>query len=297
MQQPTTRRRFLRETAMLAAAAAAVRGAGGAADGESAAMPTITLGKLTVSRLILGSNPFFGFSHGNPQASGKVMRAYYTPERVMAVMDAAAERGITAVWTPCYDRWIRLWDAYRKKGGKLKVWIGQPDNYKHMIDHINACAAHGGRAVCIQGVCIDRALSQGKVDLVRSWLERIKELGLPAGMATHKPTTHLLAEEKSLPADFYHQCLYQPENYSDACRRKALATVAKLDKPVVAYKVLAAGRLAPRQAYAHVLKRLKPKDGLCVGMFPKGDADQVAENATLIAGLSGRRRAGETRSA
>jgi hypothetical protein len=64
-----TRRAFLRETALVGAAAAAMR----AADGADAAaprpgtLPAIRLGKLDVSRLILGSNPFFGFA---PQGGG-----------------------------------------------------------------------------------------------------------------------------------------------------------------------------------------------------------------------------------
>jgi hypothetical protein len=299
MQDVRTRREFLKESAMIAAAVAGMRAADGAAASERAAtdkaktadkMPTIKLGKVKVSRLILGSNPFFGFDHGNPQASGKEMREWYTEERIMAVMDQAAEHGINAVWTPSYDHWIRVWNKYRQRGGKLKIWIGQPDNFDQMKQHITACAKNGSKAICIQGACVDRAFGEGRHGLVREWLELVKSFGLPAGIATHRPETHLVAEEKKLPTDFYHQCLYQPENYSPKCRDQALATVAKLDKPVVAYKVLAAGRLDPKKAFAHVFKRLKPKDGICVGMFPKKDADQVEENAGLARKLTPRKR-------
>ncbi len=281
------RRKFLKDMVLIGAAASAVRNA----DGDEAkkapdTMPTITLGKVKVSRLILGSNPFFGFAHGNPQASEDEMRKWYTDERVMAVMDEAAERGINAVWTPSYDRWIRLWNAYRKKGGKLKTWIGQPDKFDRMKQHITACAKNGGKAICIQGECVDRAFRDKKHDLVRQWLDLIHSFGLPAGIATHRPTTHLIAEEKKLPTDFYHQCLYQPDKYSPKDREQALATIRKLSKPVIAFKVLAAGRLDPKKAFAHLLKQLKPKDGLCVGMLPNKNPDQVAENASMIARLS-----------
>ena len=285
MDRDTTRRRFLNQAAA-GAAAAALSTADAAPAATPQPMPTIRLGKLEVSRLILGSNPFFGFDHGNPQANGDAMRKYYTPERIMAVMDQAADLGINAVWTPCYDHWIRLWNTYRERGGRLKNWIGQPDSFDHMKDHITACAKNGGTAIGIQGACIDRAFREKRHDLVREWLDVIKGLGLPAGIATHQPTTHLIAEEKKLPADYYHQCLYQPENYSPKCRDLALATVRKLDKPVVAYKVLAAGRLPARAAFTHLLKQLAPKDGLCVGMLPLNAPDQIAENAALVRQLS-----------
>lgn len=283
-----TRRQFLREAATMGAAMAAVDAAQAASSGEATpqAMPTIRLGDLEVSRFILGSNPFFGFAH-KPDDTGKRMRAYYTQERIMATMDEAADHGITAVWTPCYDHWIRLWDTYRERGGKLKTWIGQPDpKPEQMKAHIKACAEHGGKAICIQGCRIDEQMGKKRYGVVRRWLDLIHELGLPAGIATHRPTTHLVAEDHKLPTDFYHQCVYQPENYSPTCLQQALATIGKLDKPVVAYKVLAAGRIPPQTAFPRLFRRLRPKDGLCVGVFPKDDPDQIAEDVALTCTLS-----------
>lgn len=288
MQRDGTRRQFLREATTIAAAVAGVRAARGASTGDSTVrtMPTIKLGDLEVSRLILGSNPFFGFAH-KPDDTGKRMRAYYTEERIMATLDEAADHGITAVWTPCYDHWIRLWDRYQERGGKLRIWIGQPDpKPEQMKAHITACAKHGGTAICIQGCRIDEQMGHKRFDVVREWLDHIHKFALPAGIATHRPTTHLVAEEHKLPTDFYHQCVYQPENYSSKCREQALATVAKLDKPVVAYKVLAAGRILPKTAFPPLLRRLRPKDGLCVGVFPKDDPDQIAEDVALTRKLS-----------
>ena len=295
VRNETTRRGFLGESVLIGAAAAAIRADDGAA-GETTGgrpqphqMPTIKLGKLEVSRLILGSNPFFGFDHGNPQASADEMRKYYTEERIMAVMDAAADHGITAVWTPSYDHWIRLWNQYREKGGKLKIWIGQPDGYGHMRDHITACARNGGRAVCVQGECAGRAIRGGEYDLVRGWLEHIKSFGLPAGLASHRPEELLKAEEQGLPAEFYHLTVGIPDSYRQGDRDKALETIRKLDKPVVAFKTLGAGRFMPKDAFPYVLRRLRRKDGICVGVFPK-KRDEIAENAALAARLTAEQR-------
>jgi len=247
-------------------------------------MPPIRLGSLEVSRLFLGSNPFFGFSHGNPQASADEMKAYYTNERIMATLDAAADHGISAVWTPCYEHWIALWNEYREKGGKLNAWIAQPDR-QPMEKDILAAVKNGAKAVCIQGCQIDGQVTKGKWDVVRGWLELIKSHKLPAGMATHRATTHLEAEGKGLPTDFYHQPLYRPDNYVRAGLEETLATIEKLAKPVVAYKVLGAGRILPKDTFPEVLKRLKRKDGLCVGVFPK-KRDEIGEVAALVRQLT-----------
>jgi hypothetical protein len=283
----STRRDFLK-TVGLGAVVAAMRPAECTALTETTKgeLPTINLGKLEVSRLILGSNPFFGFEHGNPQASGDEMREYYTEERIMAVMDQAAEHGITAVWTPCYENWVRVWNRYREKGGKLKVWIAQPDRLP-MEREIKTAVKNGSKAIAIQGICIDDQVNNGKWDVVRGWLELIKSHGLPAGMATHRATTHLEAEEHGLPTDFYHQTLYRPDDYVREGLEESLATIEKLRKPVVAYKVLGAGRILPKDALPDVFKRLKPKDGICVGVFPN-KRDEIAENSSLTLKLTRR---------
>lgn len=283
----STRRGFLK-TVGLGAVVAAMRPAECTAGTEKikGELPNIRLGKLEVSRLILGSNPFFGFDHGNPQASGGQMREYYTEQRVMAVIDQAAEHGITAVWTPCYENWIRLWNRYREKDGKLKIWIAQPDRLP-MEREIKMAVKNGSKAIAIQGICIDDQVNDGKWDVVRGWLELIKSHGLPAGMATHRATTHLEAEERGLPADFYHQTLYRPDNYVREGLEESLATIEKLHKPVVAYKVLGAGRILPKATLPYVFKRLKSKDGICVGVFPK-KRDEIAENSSLTLKLTRR---------
>jgi len=286
METTNTRREFLQRVAVLGAAAAAVRAAEGAP--KPGEMPKIKLGKLEVSRLILGSNPFFGFAHGNPHASPEDMKAYYTKERITAVLDAAAAQGITAVWTPCYDEWVTLWNEYRDKGGKLSTWIGQPDRMP-MEKEILTAVKNGAKAVCIQGMRIDDQVNAGKWDAIRGWLELIKSHGLPAGMATHGAKTHLEAEEKGLPADFYHQTMYRPDDYVRPGFDESLATIEKLEKPVVAYKVLGAGRIPPKDTIPEVLRRLKRKDGICIGMFPR-DSDQIAEDAALMIELTGRAR-------
>jgi hypothetical protein len=248
-------------------------------------VPTIKLGSLVVSRVFLGSNPFFGFSHGNPQASGEEMREWYTKDRIMAVLDEAAGLGINAVWTPCYERWIRLWNEYREKGGKLKNWIGQPDRLP-MEKEILAAVNNGATAVCIQGCQIDAKVGKGQWDVVRGWLELIKSHNLPAGMATHRADTHLTAEDKAVPADFYHQTMYRPDNYVAAGLEESLATIEKLAKPVVGYKVLGAGRIKPADTLPRVFKRLKRKDGICVGVFPRDNPPEIQENVALVRKLT-----------
>jgi hypothetical protein len=285
MNRRHTRREFLCETAAIASAVAALRAVEGlSAETAPGELPKIKLGTLEVSRLILGSNPFFGFHHGNPQATANEMRAWYTRDRIMAVLDQAAEQGVTAIWTPCYEQWVETWNAYREKGGKLQLWIAQPDRLP-MEREIAVAVDNGAAAVAIQGIRIDEQVRAGKWDVVTGWLESIQRHGLPAGMATHQAATHLEAEKRDIPADFFHQTLYRPDDYVPAGAAESLAVIDQLTKPVVVYKALAAGRQLPKDALPPLFKRLKAKDGICVGVFPR-DRDEIADNVALTRQLT-----------
>jgi uncharacterized protein YecT (DUF1311 family) len=58
---------------------------------------------------------------------GNRMKEYYTDEKIMETLEQAAAEGITAVVGPPYERWQKLFKAYLDRGGKLRIWIAQPD--------------------------------------------------------------------------------------------------------------------------------------------------------------------------
>jgi len=281
------RRTFLEETALIGAALSAMRAEKvGAGEGTREALPQIQLGNLKISRLILGSNPFFGFSHRN-SATDAVMKAFYQDEQIIRVLEQAAEWGITAVAAPPYPRWINLYTSYRQKGGKLGIWIAQPDTApEEMKAAITDAAKGGAAAIFIQGEKIDTQVQAGKWEVIREWIEIIKEHNLPAGMASHRPDVHLEAEKRKIPTDFYFQCFFQPDKFLDEDRVKAVAAIRQIEKPVVGYKILAAGRIKPEEGFAYAFKHLRRKDGVCVGVYIQEKEAMIRENTTITRKLS-----------
>jgi hypothetical protein len=281
-----SRREFIRDGTALSVGLASMRALGKAGMGvdsteASSGMPMITLGGFSVSRLILGSNPFWGFWHGNPRKPKP-----YTQDGRKAVMDAAAGLGLTAIWTPGYKEWVALWNEYKDRGGKLETWIGQPDGYQgvSLENQITACAKNGGKAVCVQGENVDAAVKNGDFDKLKRWVGLIKDYGMPAGLASHMPGTILKLEDQNLPVDFYHLTLGVPNSFESEDRERTLETIRKIDKPMVVFKVIGAGRFNPMVDLPYVLKTIRRKDGLCIGV---DNAEQLAENAELVRRLTG----------
>ena len=94
-----SRRSFLQSAATLAALSPAP----GSGEGQntSALLPIVKFGKQEITRTIVGSNPFYGYSHFNPILD-QVMREWYTGNRKMEVLQACEREGINT-WQLHYD--------------------------------------------------------------------------------------------------------------------------------------------------------------------------------------------------
>src|SRR6185436_8664175 len=98
----TTRRRFLKQTAGLAAGAAVLERIipSCAAAPAEPLLPTIRLGPHAVTRLIIGGNPIYGFSHFN-KLFGEHQKAWHTPEHVVELLQHCEVKGLNT-WQISY---------------------------------------------------------------------------------------------------------------------------------------------------------------------------------------------------
>ena len=218
------------------------------------------------------------------------MREYFTDERILAFLDDAADLGINSVSMLPSPRWYVLWKRYSTSGGRMAAWISQPmgKTDEAMVRDIEESAQNGAKAIYIQGNQVERRFNHGEGELLRSWIERIKKCGVAAGLASHRP--HILpeCEKRGYGADFYFQCCYIPDSFKSAQRDRAMETIRQLPKPVVAYKVMAAARNKPDEAFEYVFRHLRAGDGVCVGAFPKDKAGILEENVARVLKHSGR---------
>jgi hypothetical protein len=288
------RRDFLKTGAALGIGGLAARPAsteGKTSRPGAGALPAIRLGTLEVSRLILGSNPFWGYSHKSAQLDEE-MRRHHTDQRIIEILDEAADCGLTALASPPDARWVGLWSRYKAGGGRLAHWISQCHGApEQMMAEIDRSVRAGAAAIFIQGARVEEQFVKGRFDVLRAWIDHIREAGLPAGAAAHWPEVHPELERRGFPTDFYYQCMYnasKTNDYSASERDAATATIQGLKKPVVAYKILAAGRLPAAEGFEHAFNHIARKDGVCVGIYAQSAIDQIRQNATYTEMLTAR---------
>ena len=311
---PTTRREFLQQAAGLAAGAAVLselpQQARAAITPAASQLPTIKLGPHEVTRLIIGGNPIYGYSHFNHILS-QYQTTWHTPERVVELIRHAEAKGINT-WQNSYaERTLADLDRYRAAGGQMHwLCLGKPDwdENPHFIDD---AARRKPIGIAPHGSLGERLFRQNKPGVLSDLLKRIRDAGVLVGLSAHNPALIELAEEKGWGVDYYMCCLYyltRPreefqkllggelplgEIYLPSDPPRMFKVIQATRKPCLAYKVLAAGRRIEsraqvRQCFETAFSNIKPTDAVIVGMYQQL-GDQVGENAAIVREICSRK--------
>jgi len=258
-------------------------------------MDHVSIDGLQVSRLLLGSNPFSGFSHQG-LARDEAMVHHYSSATIKATLAEAERLGITGLVARTDFHVMRLLLEYRDEGGKIQ-WLAQtcPE-----VGDSAACvrrAARGGAVAChVHGGVMDHLVAHGRGEEARSAIALARSLGLKAGIAGHTTAVFEWAERVHLDVDYYMCCYYNPtprtddpehvhgavEEYREADRRAMTDLIQGLSRPVVHYKVLAAGRNDPAEAFAFCGAKMRPQDLACVGVFTGDDPRMLEKDVGLF---------------
>jgi hypothetical protein len=238
----------------------------------------LPLGKikdLEISRIICGGNLIGGWAHSRDlMYVSTLVKAYHTDEKVFETLELAEENGINTILTnPVSDRVMnRYWN---ERGGKIQ-WISDCAGGPSIEAGIKRSVDSGAHAVYIQGGLCDRAVSEGKVHLLGEALEYIKKQDIPGGLGAHRLETVKACVKGGLKPDFWVKTLH-PGNYWSAdikpehdntwsrTPEETIKYMETMDTPWIAFKVLAAGALHPRQSFKWVFEQ--GADFACVGMF------------------------------
>jgi hypothetical protein len=299
-----TRRTFLKSTALgagLAGASARLPAQGPGGQSPAAAVPDseirvpkVKFGKVEISRLVLGTNPFYGFGHYN-QILNSVMREWYTADKVVEVLQRSEKFGINAFNYVHMGRAQPDWERYLGAGGRMHLVAQATTN-----DPAELVNAVKPMAAWVQGERTDNAFRAGRMDTIRDYCKKLRDLGVTlVGVGSHIPEVLAMVEEKGWDVDFYAGCVYNrrrtpeelrallggelPEMPSEVYLQDDPPRMYKVfrqtKKPCFAFKILAAGRVrSPEAAFKQAFQSIKPTDFVVVGMFPR-IKDEVKENA------------------
>jgi hypothetical protein len=264
-------------------------------------MPQISFGKHSISRLIVGSNTLNAGSHLSRFVNMQ-MKRYFTTDRVIEHLAKCNELGINA-WqsVPGNLNWYRL---LQEQGVNMNfISLGWDTNEDSNM--LERTAAAGAIGIAHHGEFTDINFKNAKMNLVREYCKKIRQAGVMVGVSTHMPDVvkHILYEDWDV--DFFMCCVYErhrsheelmkllgdvpipiPEVYLEKDPPRMFEVMRQTDKPCLAFKILAAGRLCDHQdnveqAFKSTFEQIKPNDAVIVGMYPEYE-DQVSINVEYV---------------
>jgi hypothetical protein len=284
------------------------------ASATATALPTGKVRHVEMSRLILGGNLIAGVAHARDlRYVSQLLQTYFTDEKILQTWRLAEEHGINTMSAWPSPRLLDVWKRYREQGGKLQ-WLGHTTSDRPFTG-IKTCADSGAVGVYISGDRVDRYVREGRLDELAEAIALAKQNGLIAGVAGHPIAVPKACEAAGIDADFYMQTLHghnywsAPQSRGDApsegdrpivvgdyasgyqdnvwCTEpdETIRFMSTVQKPWMAFKVLAAGAIPARQGFGYAFRN--GADFLHVGMFDF----QIAEDCEITQRiLSGRLR-------
>lgn len=247
--------------------------------------PTAHIGPFELSRMLIGTNPFFGYSHFS-HARDTWLRHYFTPERICEVIEACARQGLNGIVSGAgthFNTGLRpILEQVERNTGVHVVWIGTPAGRteEELLDEIRAAADRGVEMCMPHQVYTDNMLvpNEGRLIGYEKAAQLIRDLGMVPGLSTHRPETIITCDRAGYDVAAYIQP-YNPIGFLCPLETDSVAHIINdTGKPVIVIKPLAAGRVLPPTGLNFCYSTIKPMDTVCIGML---SVEEVEEDVNL----------------
>jgi hypothetical protein len=264
-----------------------------------------------ISRLICGGNLISGYAHSRDLVYvSSLLKHYFTEEKIFETWARCEQYGInTMVATSTDPRITGLYRGYVKRGGKIQYVAQISPTPDDLTTSIRLAAEAGAVGAFLLGNLGDKWSREGAVDRIGQVVENIKDQGLIAGVAGHELRTPLAVEKAKIPVDFFVKTLhgdnywskrrpdqgqevidnYKVDNYWCRDCKETVEFFARVKKPWIAYKVLAAGAIPVREGFRYAFE--SGADFALVGMFDFQIDTDVAITRQVLASKLNRPRA------
>jgi hypothetical protein len=256
---------------------------------NEAGFPRTTVGGVSLSRMIVGTNWMLGYSHTSSAADALIARAGCSPEAIAAVAGAFLERGVDAMMGGFGEQAV-LRDGAKMaedRVGRGVVRIDTPIVDVADSDEARRRAAAAfdrsrasGAVFCMpHHTSVEQLVDKGRQVIHRlpDYLSMIRERGMVPGLSAHMPELIVYADANGYDVETYIQ-IYNCAGFLMQVEVEYIHRVIwNAKKPVMTIKPMAAGRVPPFVGLTFAWATIRPRDLVTVGCLTPEEAVEDVE--------------------
>ncbi len=259
-------------------------------------LPTGKIRDVTLSRLMMGGNLIGGWAHSRDlMYASKLFTSYNTEAKIQETLELAQACGINTIQIDpkCWDPVLK-YNQGRRQPLQTLVCIPLIEDKAKMAEEIQRQVDLGATLLYSHGGTTDSHMMRGgSLDVIGQMVDLIKAQGIPAGVGGHSLNMVVECEKNRFDPDFYVKTFHSDRYWSatpedarteyDWMRRNAgdhnanndsmwcnnpdetAAFMETVDKPWIAFKVMAAGAITPKIAFPYAFRH--GADFVIAGMF------------------------------
>lgn len=259
--------------------------------------PRTTVGGVSVSRMIAGSNWFLGWSHTTAAKDTFIQKHVRDRKKIADILEVFFRGGVdTTMGLIEIDEYADAIKEAEDRTGVKAIVVSTPGlPYTAetavqgfdlgVVEQIVERQQRRGATfflphTSVTDVMVDRCTRQ--VRHMAPVCRLVRQYGMVPGLSTHLPESIIFADETGLDVETYI-AIYNSMGFLMPIEVDWVAQVIRnAKKPVMTIKPMAAGQLRPFQALNFVWHTIRPQDMVTVGAMTPYEAAELVELSLAI---------------
>ena len=253
--------------------------------------PRTTVGGISVSRMIIGTNWMAGFSHRTSSADQMIKETHAKPDSMIPMLETFLANGVDTIMG-CFTGCPTIVDAIHQteqKVGKKIIIVDTPGinvedsaaGRKEAMDKFKQSKALGADFCLIHHGSAELLVNKEKHEIRRldDYTAMIRELGMVPGLSAHMPELITFSDEQGYDVETYIQ-IYNCMGFLMQIEIESVNRIIRnAKKPVMTIKPMAAGRTTPFVGLNFSYATIRDCDMVTVGCFNEREAAEDIEIA------------------
>jgi hypothetical protein len=255
----------------------------------SSQFPRTTVGGVSLSRMIIGTNWILGYSHTSPAADALIRSRNQTPASVADTLEVFLDRGVDTIMALLHGNdTLRAGIALaEERTGKKLIRIDTPilnmddsPAARKEAEAMIATSARNGATFCLpHHSSVEQLVNKNARSITRlpDYLAMIRDHGLIPGLSAHMPELVVYSDANGYDVETYIQ-IYNCAGFLMQVEVEYINSVIwNARKPVMTIKPMAAGRVSPFVGLSFSFATIRPCDMVTVGCLTPEEADEDTE--------------------